>query len=157
MRAILVLTLGLAILAGATFFFIKSSRKQSTPAPSPTTTTQPFQSELITDLNGQLDQNSPNLPICPGAKLIKSFRKTFADKVGYTLVWESTQPVKTVMAWYTSELGKSGWTIAEGPEPTDSSQEQVALLTRPGYTINFIVRSDEDSQKTLISAESLIQ
>ena len=92
----------------------------------------------------------PAFPVYPGALLVRSYEKTEEARVGHEALWETTDSVSQVMAWYLEQLPAQGWTIEQRPEDLSASEQ--FLVTRKGSHKAHVIL-DSENQKTEISVE----
>ena len=100
--------------------------------------------------NGRLAPEFPAFPAYPGARLARSYEKTEEARVGHEALWETTDAVSQVMAWYLEQLPAQGWTIEQPPEDLSASEQ--FLVARKG-SLKVHVILDSENQKTEISVE----
>jgi hypothetical protein len=84
---------------------------------------------------GKLMDGFPEFPVYPQAKLVASAKTNPANEpdLGYRAKWDTQASVIDVMAWYETELPKSGWSY-EAPDDKASSGEQVAKISKGDLT-----------------------
>ncbi len=87
-----------------------------------------------------------DVPLYEGAKLIMSNSYTTDGNTAYTAVYETSDDVATVHAWYKDALPKAGWTI-EGDVVNSSDGSSMAVIgaKKGDTTLNVAVGDSKDN------------
>jgi hypothetical protein len=118
----LVISLVLLLLLGLGLYLFLKSKSQKP------ITERIYTKEKVTESEKALVEGYPNVPVYPGMRIDKTFRKEQEGKTDFVGVWYfegGDEKVPEIMGWYTVELKKAGWIVA-GPV-IDEGQNEVQV------------------------------
>lgn len=102
------------------------------------------------EVTGELVEGFPELPVYPGATILKSYKKQEGEKVGFEANWEVDVSVDEIMAWYIDALREAGWIFEEEPV-VDKTFEQFIIAQKDESRVYLTVEREEEV--TEINAE----
>ena len=120
-----------------------------------------YTNETVTESNGTLVDGFPNVPIYPGMRIDKTYKKEQDGKTDYVAVWYfdgGDAKVPEMMKWYIDEYKKSGWTVT-GPF-IDEGQNELHIKTENSQYKTRVMSSkrleeDEGGPGNIILFEAL--
>lgn len=120
-KIIIFLVLFLVIVAIGFYLYNKSR------APKPSLV-RIYTNEKVSEADSTLIEGFPNIPIYPGMRVDKTYKKEQEGKTDYVAVWYyegGDEKIGEIMKWYIDEFKKGGWTV-EGPF-IDEGQNEVHI------------------------------
>lgn len=126
----------------AFYFFYKTEYPSSKPE-------RVYTNETVTESAAQLVDGFPDIPVYPGLKLDKSYKREQNGKTDYNAFWYHEVPeeeITVLFKWYIDELKARGWEVS-GPF-ADESEDELNLKgenTKYKLTIYNSERDEGDS------------
>ena len=104
-----------------------------------------YTNEKVTESSGSLVEDFPNVPVYPGIRLDKSYKKVQEGKTDFSAVWyyegsDDQSPI--FMKWYVEEFKKEGW-IVEGPF-VDESENELSIRAQNSKYVLRLFNSERD-------------